>query len=118
MYSKGFSSHHFEEWKDFLLFYPYEDTLENIYQYWERVCLVDIGNQAVIPEGISKHVHAAKYLIAGGVAGGTSHTITDPLDPLKNASSPTYTYAAYNGISDVIQRTVHEEGRRGFYKGL
>ncbi|KAM3380506.1 calcium-dependent mitochondrial ATP-magnesium/phosphate carrier protein 2 [Capsicum galapagoense] len=73
----------FEEWRNFLLLYPHEATLENIYRYWERVCLVDIGEQAVIPEGISKHVHAAKYLIAGGVAGATSRTVTAPLDLLK-----------------------------------
>ncbi|CAI9780044.1 unnamed protein product [Fraxinus pennsylvanica] len=54
----------FEEWRDFLLLYPHEATIENIYRYWERVYLVDIGEQAVIPEGISKHVHATKYLIA------------------------------------------------------
>lgn len=71
----------FEEWRDFLLLYPHEATIENIYQYWERVCLVDIGEQAVIPEGISKH--ASKYLIAGGVAGATSRTATAPLDRLK-----------------------------------
>ncbi|ERN06329.1 hypothetical protein AMTR_s00016p00237360 [Amborella trichopoda] len=73
----------FEEWRDFLLLYPHEATIENIYQYWERVCLVDIGEQAVIPEGISKHVHASKYLIAGGVAGATSRTATAPLDRIK-----------------------------------
>ncbi|XP_024971715.1 calcium-binding mitochondrial carrier protein SCaMC-1-like isoform X4 [Cynara cardunculus var. scolymus] len=54
----------FEEWRDFLLLYPHEATIENIYQYWERVYLVDIGEQAIIPAGISKHVHASKYLIA------------------------------------------------------
>ncbi|KAG0461521.1 hypothetical protein HPP92_021818 [Vanilla planifolia] len=73
----------FEEWRDFLLLYPHEATIENIYHYWERVCLVDIGEQAVIPEGISKHVNASKYLIAGGVAGATSRTATAPLDRLK-----------------------------------
>ncbi|GJZ47450.1 calcium-binding mitochondrial carrier protein SCaMC-1-like protein isoform X1, partial [Tanacetum coccineum] len=73
----------FEEWRDFLLLYPHEATIENIYQYWERVSLVDIGEQAVIPAGISKHVHASKYLIAGGVAGAASRTATAPLDRLK-----------------------------------
>lgn len=73
----------FEEWRDFLLLYPHEATIENIYHYWERVCLVDIGEQAVIPEGIRKDVHASKYLIAGGVAGAISRTATAPLDRLK-----------------------------------
>lgn len=73
----------FEEWRDFLLLYPHEATIENIYHYLERVCLVDIGEQTVIPVGISKHVHASRYLIAGGVAGATSRTATAPLDRLK-----------------------------------
>lgn len=73
----------FEEWRDFLLLYPHEVTIVNIYHYWERVCLVDIGEQAVIPEGISKHVHAGRYLIAGGIAGAASRTATAPLDRLK-----------------------------------
>ncbi|KAL8099127.1 hypothetical protein AgCh_031708 [Apium graveolens] len=73
----------FEEWRDFLLLYPHEATIENIYHYWERVYLVDIGEQAVIPQGISKHVHASMYLIAGGVAGAASRTATAPLDRLK-----------------------------------
>ncbi|KAK9669814.1 hypothetical protein RND81_13G156100 [Saponaria officinalis] len=75
----------FEEWRDFLLLYPHEVTIANIYHYWERVCLVDIGEQTVIPEGISKHVHAGRYLIAGGIAGAASRTATAPLDRLKVA---------------------------------
>ncbi|KAG8638572.1 calcium-dependent mitochondrial ATP-magnesium/phosphate carrier protein 2 isoform X2 [Manihot esculenta] len=73
----------FEEWRDFLLLYPHEATIENIYHHWERVCLVDIGEQAVIPEGISKHVNRSKYFIAGGIAGAASRTATAPLDRLK-----------------------------------
>ncbi|XP_074301658.1 calcium-dependent mitochondrial ATP-magnesium/phosphate carrier protein 2-like [Silene latifolia] len=75
----------FEEWRDFLLLYPHEVTIANIYHYWERVCLVDIGEQTVIPEGISKHMHAGRYLIAGGIAGAASRTATAPLDRLKVA---------------------------------
>ncbi|KAL8139939.1 hypothetical protein V2J09_005960 [Rumex salicifolius] len=75
----------FAEWRDFLLLYPHEVTMENIYQYYERVCLVDIGEQTIILEGISKHVHASRYLIAGGIAGAASRTATAPLDRLKVA---------------------------------
>lgn len=73
----------FEEWRDFLLLYPHKATIANIFQYWEKVCLVDIGEQVVIPEGISRHLHATKYLLAGGVAGALSRTATAPLDRLK-----------------------------------
>ncbi|KAE9599596.1 putative mitochondrial carrier protein [Lupinus albus] len=73
----------FGEWRDFLLLYPHEATIENIYHYLERICMVDIGEHSVIPAGISKHLHASRYLIAGGVAGAASRTATAPLDRLK-----------------------------------
>jgi len=44
----------FEEWRNFLLLYPHEATLESIYRYWEMVFLVNIGEQLVIPKGMSK----------------------------------------------------------------
>ncbi|XP_043706000.1 calcium-dependent mitochondrial ATP-magnesium/phosphate carrier protein 2-like isoform X2 [Telopea speciosissima] len=104
----------FEEWRDFLLLYPHEATIENIYQYWERVCLVDIGEQAVIPEGISKHVHASKYLIAGGVAGATSRTATAPLDRLKVVLQVQTTCSR---ILPAIKDIWREGGFLGFFRG-
>uniref|UniRef100_A0A164W3N3 EF-hand domain-containing protein n=1 Tax=Daucus carota subsp. sativus TaxID=79200 RepID=A0A164W3N3_DAUCS len=68
--------------KELELYRIFQD-IDNIYHYWERVYLVDIGEQAVIPQGISKHVHASMYFIAGGVAGAASRTATAPLDRLK-----------------------------------
>lgn len=104
----------FEEWRDFLLLYPHEATIENIYQYWERVCLVDIGEQAVIPEGISKHVHASRYLIAGAVAGATSRTATAPLDRLKVIMQVQTTRAQ---LIPAI-KTIWKEGRvTAFFRG-
>ncbi|PON50498.1 Mitochondrial carrier protein [Trema orientale] len=73
----------FQEWRDFLLLCPHEATIDNIYHYLERVCLVDIGEHTVIPAGITKHVHATRYLIAGAIAGSISRTATAPLDRLK-----------------------------------
>ncbi|KAL8497351.1 hypothetical protein ACS0TY_020875 [Phlomoides rotata] len=104
----------FEEWRDFLLLYPHEVTMENIYRYWERVYLVDIGEQAVIPEGISKHVHASKYLIAGGVAGAASRTATAPLDRLKVILQVQTTHAS---IGPAVKRIWNEGGMLGFFRG-
>ncbi|XP_051115694.1 calcium-dependent mitochondrial ATP-magnesium/phosphate carrier protein 3-like isoform X2 [Andrographis paniculata] len=104
----------FEEWRDFLLLYPHEATLENIYRYWERVYLVDIGEQAVIPEGISKHVHATKYLIAGGVAGAASRTATAPLDRLKVILQVQTTNTS---IASAVRNIRTEGGLLGFFRG-
>nr|GLL21659.1 calcium-binding mitochondrial carrier protein SCaMC-1-like [Ipomoea trifida] len=104
----------FEEWRDFLLLYPHEATIENIYRYLERVCLVDIGEQAVIPEGISKHVHASKYLIAGGVAGAASRTATAPLDRLKVVLQVQTTRAS---IMPAVKSIWKEGGILGFFRG-
>ncbi|CAK9163191.1 unnamed protein product [Ilex paraguariensis] len=104
----------FEEWRDFLLLYPHEATIENIYQFWERIYLVDIGEQAVFPEGISKHVHATKYLIAGAVAGATSRTATAPLDRLKVVLQVETTHAA---IIPAVKKIWKEGGLLGFFRG-
>lgn len=104
----------FEEWRDFLLLYPHEATIENIYHYLERVCLVDIGEQTVIPEGISKHIHASRYLIAGAVAGATSRTVTAPLDRLKVVLQVQTTRAR---IMPAVREIWKEGGFLGFFRG-
>ncbi|KAK4846716.1 hypothetical protein QYF36_021175 [Acer negundo] len=104
----------FEEWRDFLLLYPHEATIENIYHHWERVCLVDIGEQAVIPEGISKHVQRSKYFIAGGIAGATSRTATAPLDRIKVVLQVQTTHAR---IVPAIKKILKEDGFLGFFRG-
>lgn len=104
----------FEEWRDFLLLYPHEATIENIYHYLERVCLVDIGEQTVIPGGISKHVHATRYLIAGGVAGATSRTATAPLDRLKVVLQVQTTQAR---LMPAVRDIWKEGGLLGFFRG-
>lgn len=104
----------FEEWRDFLLLCPHEATIENIYHYLERVCLVDIGEQTVIPEGISKHVHASRYLIAGGVAGATSRTATAPLDRLKVILQ---VQTAQARIMPAVRAIWREGGLLSFFRG-
>ncbi|XP_027341184.1 calcium-binding mitochondrial carrier protein SCaMC-2-B-like isoform X2 [Abrus precatorius] len=104
----------FEEWRDFLLLYPHEATIENIYQHWGRVCLVDIGEQAVIPEGISKHVHRSRYFIAGGIAGAASRTATAPLDRLKVVLQVQTGRAS---IMPAVMKIWQQDGLLGFFRG-
>ncbi|XVE63794.1 hypothetical protein DITRI_Ditri07aG0048800 [Diplodiscus trichospermus] len=104
----------FEEWRDFLLLYPHEATIENIYHHWERVCLVDIGEHVVIPQGISKHVHRSNYFIAGGIAGAASRTATAPLDRLKVVLQVQTTRAS---ILPAVKKIWKEDGILGFFRG-
>lgn len=96
------------------MLYPHEATIENIYRYWERVYLVDIGEHAVIPEGISRHVDATKYLIAGGVAGAASRTATAPLDRIKVILQ---VQTARASIGPAVQSIWKEGGLLGFFRG-
>ncbi|KAE8670899.1 Mitochondrial substrate carrier family protein isoform 2 [Hibiscus syriacus] len=104
----------FEEWRDFLLLYPHEATMENIYHHWEKVCLVDIGETAVIPQGISTHVKRSKYFIAGGIAGAASRTATAPLDRLKVVLQVQTTNA---DILSAVNKILKEDGVLGFFRG-
>ncbi|KAH0936638.1 hypothetical protein HID58_004099 [Brassica napus] len=104
----------FEEWRDFLLLYPHEATIENIYHHWERVCLIDIGEQAVIPDGISKHVKRSRLLLAGGLAGAVSRTATAPLDRLKVVLQ---VQRAHAGVLPTIKKIWREDKLRGFFRG-
>lgn len=104
----------FEKWRDFLLFYPHEATIENIYHYLERVCLVDIGEHTAIPVNISKHIHPSRYLLAGGLAGATSRTATAPLDRLKVVLQVQTTRAH---IMPALKGIWREGGFLGFFRG-
>uniref|UniRef100_A0A6N2LLQ8 EF-hand domain-containing protein n=1 Tax=Salix viminalis TaxID=40686 RepID=A0A6N2LLQ8_SALVM len=103
----------FEEWRDFLLLYPHEATIENIYHHWERVCHVDMRTSCY-SEGISKQVHRSKYFIAGGIAGAASRTVTAPLDRIKVILQIQTTCAR---LAPTINKILKEEGFLGFFRG-
>ncbi|KAL0721180.1 hypothetical protein Bca4012_035779 [Brassica carinata] len=104
----------FQEWRDFLLLHPHEATVENIYHHWERVCLIDIGEQPVIPDGISKHAQRSKLLLAGGLAGAVSRTATAPLDRLKVVLQVERTKA---GVVPTVKKIWREDKLLGFFRG-
>ncbi|KAF3502690.1 hypothetical protein F2Q69_00045329 [Brassica cretica] len=104
----------FEEWRDFLLLYPHEATIENIYHHWERVCLIDIGEVAVIPDGISQHVKRSRLLLAGGLAGAVSRTATAPLDRLKVVLQVQRGHA---GVLPTVRKIWREDKLTGFFRG-
>ncbi|KAM1357520.1 hypothetical protein EV1_044282 [Malus domestica] len=78
------------------------------------LALVDIGEQTVVPEVISKHDHASRYLIAGAVAGATSRRATAPLDRLKVILQVQTKRAR---IMPAIREIWGECGLLGFFRG-
>ncbi|TYG60282.1 hypothetical protein ES288_D07G056200v1 [Gossypium darwinii] len=78
----------FEEWRDFLLLYPHEANVENIYHHWERVCHVDIGEHA--------------------------GTATAPFDRLKVVLQVQTTRTS---ILPAVTKILKEEGLLGFFRG-
>lgn len=76
--------------------------------------MVDIGEHTVIPAGIGKHIHASRYLIAGGVAGAASRTATAPLDRLKVVLQ-VQTKRAH--IMPAVKDILKEGGFLGFFRG-
>lgn len=107
----------FNEWRDFLLLYPHELTMAMVYQYWEKECQVDIGEGAVIPEGISRHLDSWKYLMAGGVAGAISRTVTAPLDRLKVLLQVQTKVPHSSGVVKGLMQIYQESGVVGFFRG-
>ncbi|MCO5614081.1 hypothetical protein L7F22_068362 [Adiantum nelumboides] len=108
----------FEEWRDFLLLYPHRATMTSIYQYWEKVCQVDIGEQVVIPEGISRQSNAFKYLLAGGVAGAMSRTATAPFDRVKVLLQvQTHPKKGNSNVLHCSYKIYKDSGLVGFFRG-
>eukprot|EP00897_Mesotaenium_endlicherianum_P006860 jgi/Mesen1/6201/ME000320S05403 len=107
----------FKEWRDFLLLYPHEVTMARIYQYWEKECQVDIGEQAVIPEGISRHLSTWKYLCAGGTAGAVSRTATAPLDRLKVLLQVQTAAPKSMGVIGGLTEIYKDSGLVGYFRG-
>ncbi|THG17369.1 hypothetical protein TEA_024148 [Camellia sinensis var. sinensis] len=91
-----------------------DDELASFVEHQNINMYVDIGEHAVIPEGISKHVHASKYLIAGAVAGTASRTATAPLDRLKVVLQVQTGPAR---IVPAIKNIWREGGFLGFFRG-
>eukprot|EP01134_Creolimax_fragrantissima_P004970 CFRG4970T1 len=107
----------YDEWRDFLLLFPLNPDLGNVYHWFANVSLVDIGEAAVIPEGISAK-SAWKYFLAGAVAGATSRTCTAPLDRLKVLLQvQTGPINANVGVVQGLRNIYLDGGVKAFWRG-
>ncbi|KAK2016507.1 calcium-binding mitochondrial carrier SAL1 [Colletotrichum eremochloae] len=73
----------FEEWRDFLLFMPTQDShapLKAVLDYYSSIVTLSAEGDSMVSE---ETLESSGYFIAGAVAGGLSRTATAPLDRLK-----------------------------------
>lgn len=105
----------FSEWRDFLMLYPEEATMENIYRHWEKVS-VDIGEQVFIPE-VASGASRIRYLVAGAIAGSVSRTATAPLDRLKVLFQVQTHSSTAGGVMTGMLHIYKQNGISGFFRG-
>ena len=105
----------FSEWRDFLMLYPEEATMENIYRHWEKVS-VDIGEQVFIPE-VASGASRIRYLVAGAIAGSVSRTATAPLDRLKVLFQVQTHSSTAGSVMTGMLHIYKQNGISGFFRG-
>eukprot|EP01087_Luapelamoeba_hula_P001649 TRINITY_DN1136_c0_g1_i1.p1 TRINITY_DN1136_c0_g1~~TRINITY_DN1136_c0_g1_i1.p1 ORF type:complete len:609 (+),score=117.79 TRINITY_DN1136_c0_g1_i1:131-1957(+) len=114
----------FEEFRQFLMFYPSKTlSLPALLDYWTSA-VVDIGDDVLIPaDRTFLFYHPLQILAAGGLAGAVSRTCTAPFDRLKvllQAQSPASLSTGpreYTGIWQGLCKIYREQGWRAFFKG-
>ena len=101
----------YDEWRTFLLLFPYDTSLKSIYHYYELSFPFDTGDQMFVPVSVAKPI---ELLLAGGMAGAVSRTVTAPLDRVKvilqNSSKPP-------GLWALVTQIYRQEGTTGFFRG-
>ncbi|XP_045202786.2 calcium-binding mitochondrial carrier protein SCaMC-2-like isoform X2 [Mercenaria mercenaria] len=74
------------EWRDFLILSP-SNNLHDILHYWRHSTIIDIGENAIVPDDFTETEMQTgmwwRHLVSGAAAGAVSRTCTAPLDRLK-----------------------------------
>jgi solute carrier family 25 phosphate transporter 23/24/25/41 len=111
----------FNEWRQFLRFFPKDTSISCIYEHFQMLVQMDTGETVLMLEGTAT-TNAWKYLLAGGMAGAVSRTATAPLDRLKVHLQTSLTSSSgllrshqvlYNSLIELYKQA----GIKGFFRG-
>ncbi|TPP61110.1 Calcium-binding mitochondrial carrier protein SCaMC-1 [Fasciola gigantica] len=110
----------FDEWRNFLLFSG-TSRIDEIFQYWKRASAIDIGEDMLVPDDFTeeekKTGQAWKTLVAGGIAGCVSRTVTAPLDRIKLFWQALGGKAAEVGLIGTVNKMLKEGGVGSLWRG-
>lgn len=104
-------------YNEFMMFYHLipAETIRVSFKHWQKSSSIDIGENFIIPDERKAGTSAVVTLIAGGVAGAISRTMTAPLDRLKvilqaNSGKPISIKEGFVGI-------YKDGGLKSFFRG-
>ncbi|CAL8072241.1 unnamed protein product [Calicophoron daubneyi] len=110
----------YSEWRDFLLLSG-ASKIDEIFRFWKRASAIDIGEDFLIPDDFTEEEKKSgdvwKTLVAGGIAGCVSRSVTAPLDRIKLTWQALGGRAAQLGLVGTVRKMVHEGGVISLWRG-
>lgn len=109
------------EWRDYLILSSGVTKLEDILHYWRHATIIDIGENAIVPDDFTeKEMQTGmwwRHLVAGGFAGAVSRTATAPLDRIKIFLQVHGSKNSNYGVVNGLQYMVKEGGVKSLWRG-
>ncbi|XP_063712476.1 mitochondrial adenyl nucleotide antiporter SLC25A25-like isoform X2 [Symsagittifera roscoffensis] len=117
---EGGTSVYWEQWRDYHLLHPTDNT-EDIINYWRHGSNLDVGDDLRVPDELPAKEKAGsmllRTLISGGVAGAVSRTCTAPIDRLKVLLQVHSSYKNPLGVVSGFRQLISEGGATGLWRG-
>ncbi|PRP83128.1 EF-hand domain-containing protein [Planoprotostelium fungivorum] len=108
----------YDEWREFLMFIP-EANQQALVRYWANASLLFVDEMIVPQDPFKSWVDTGKLMLAGGLAGTVSKTLTAPLERLK------VLYQVHHSVDGkkppppiaYLKSIYQESGWKGFFRG-
>jgi solute carrier family 25 phosphate transporter 23/24/25/41 len=105
------------EWRDFHVLNPYVGDTQDVVRYWRDSMKINLGEYLLGADDQEPEGKWWRLLVAGGVAGGCSRTVTAPLDRIKVMLQVHGHTQKHLGISTCLQKMLQEGGVRSLWRG-
>ncbi|KAJ8300124.1 hypothetical protein KUTeg_021643 [Tegillarca granosa] len=108
------------EWRDYLILSPTQN-IHDILHYWRHATIIDIGENAIVPDDFTEEEMQTgmwwRHLVSGGAAGAVSRTCTAPLDRLKVLLQVHGSSKNNLGVMSGFKQMLDEGGIKSLWRG-